>query len=346
MFRSFRLDPAVARRRLTRPTLRRIGAFARPYRGRIAVFLSLIAVDAGISAALPLVYRAIIDRGIGQHNTALVIGLAGVLAVAGILVAALSLGERWFSAQIGEGLIFDLRGQVFDHVQRQPLAFFARTQTGALVQRLNGDVLGAQRAFTSTLSTVVSNTLTVVFVIAAMVSMSWQITLLALALLPVFVLPVRWVGRKIAAIAAESMAQGAQMAQTMTEHFNVAGAQLIKNYGNIAVEDARFAAQSGRVRDIGVKQSMYSSAFRIAMTLVASVAVAIVYGLGGALAIRGALTVGVVVALTSYLTRLYGPITALSNVQVDVMTALVSFERVLEVLDLRPSVTDAPGAEP
>ncbi|MDR1293518.1 MAG: ABC transporter ATP-binding protein/permease [Bifidobacteriaceae bacterium] len=325
-------------------TLRRLWGFVRHDRIRLTVFIALIAVDAGISAGMPLVYRAVIDQGIAAGNTRMVVGLAGVLAGAAVITALGSAAERLISARIGEGLVFDLRRKVFDHVQAMPLAFFARTQTGALVQRLGGDVVGAQRAVTSTLSTVVSNTLTVVFVIVAMVSMSWQITALALVLLPVFVLPVRWVGRKIAAITAESMTLSANLAQTMTERFNVAGAGLVKNYSSPAIESARFSATAARVRDIGVTQAMYGSAFRIAMTLVASIAVAIVYGLGGVLAVRGTLTVGVVVALTSYLTRLYGPITALSNVQVDIMTALVSVERIWEVLDLQPSVRDTPGA--
>jgi ATP-binding cassette subfamily B protein len=286
----------------------------------------------------------IIDRGIAPGRLGTVLGLAGLLAGIAVFAAALGLGERYLSARIGEGLIFDLRTRVFAHVQELSLAFFSRTHTGALTQRLNGDVLGAQRAFTSTLSSLVSNTLSVVFVIAAMASMSWKITLVSLVLLPVFVAPVRWVGRKLAAIARRSMELNAAISQTMTERFSVAGAALVKNYGDPAREDAAYAEDADAVRRIGVKQAMYASAFRIGMTLVASVAVAVVYGLGGALAIRGELTVGVVVALVTLLNRLYGPITALSNVQVDVMTTLVSFDRVLEVLDLEPLVRDAADA--
>jgi ATP-binding cassette subfamily B protein len=343
-FRSFRQDPSVTSRRLTRATLRRILGFARPYRRPIALFLVLIAVDAGLGAATPLVYSAIIDKGIEPGRLGLVIGLAGLLAGIAVLAAALGLGERLLSAKIGEGLIYDLRTRVFDHVQSLSLSFFSRTQTGALTQRLNGDVLGAQRAFTSTLSSVVSNTLTVVFVIAAMVSMSWKVTLVSLVLLPVFVAPVRWIGRKLAAITRQSMDLNAAMSQTMTERFSVAGAALVKNYGDPARESAGYAANADAVRRIGVKSALYASAFRTGMTLVASIAVAVVYGLGGRLSIRGELTVGVVVALVTLLNRLYGPITALSNVQVDVMTTLVSFERVLEVLDLPPLVRDAPRA--
>ncbi|WHP19526.1 ABC transporter ATP-binding protein [Cellulomonas sp. ES6] len=346
MYRSFRLDPSVARRRVTRDVLRRILTFARPYRRLITVFLVLIAFDAAVGAATPLLYQRIIDDGIAQGRTGVVLALAGVVALLALVSAGLALASRWLSARIGEGLIVDLRTQVFDHVQRMPLAFFSRTQTGALVQRLNGDVLGAQQAFTSTLSNVVSNVLTVVLVIAAMLSLSWQITLVSLVLLPVFVLPVRAMGRRLAAVTQEAYGLNADMGQTMTERFNVAGAQLVKLYGRADDETAVFAGRASRVRDIGITSAMYSAVFRIGLTLVAAVAVAIVYGLGGVLAIQGSLTVGVVVALTSYLTRLYGPITALSNVQVDVMTTLVSFERVLEVLDLRPSVDDAPDARP
>jgi ATP-binding cassette subfamily B protein len=346
MYRSFRSDPSVAQRRISRAVLRRILTFARPYRGLLTIFLILVAADAAIGAATPLLYRQIIDHGIAQGRTGLVLGLAGVVALLAVATAGLTLASRWLSSRIGEGLILDLRTQVFDHVQRMPLAFFSRTQTGALVQRLNGDVLGAQQAFTSTLSNVVSNLLTVVLVIAAMLSLSWQITLISLVLLPVFVLPVRAMGRRLAAVTAESYALNAEMGQTMTERFNVAGAQLVKLYGRADDETTVFAGRAARVRDIGITSAMYSAVFRVGLTLVAAVAVAIVYGLGGVLAIQGSLTVGVVVALTSYLTRLYGPITALSNVQVDVMTTLVSFERVLEVLDLKPTVADAPDARP
>jgi ATP-binding cassette subfamily B protein len=346
MYRSFRLDPSVAQRRLTRDVLRRILGFARPYRRLLTIFLVLVALDAAVGAATPLLYRRIIDDGISAGRTGLVLGLAGLVALLALVAAGLALASRWLSSRIGEGLILDLRTQVFDHVQRMPLAFFSRTQTGALVQRLNGDVLGAQQAFTSTLSNVVSNVLTVVLVIAAMLSLSWQITLVSLVLLPAYVLPARAMGRRLATVTQEAYGLNAEMGQTMTERFNVAGAQLVKLYGRPDDETAVFAGRAARVRDIGITSAMYGAVFRIGLTLVAAVAVAIVYGLGGVLAIQGSLTVGVVVALTSYLTRLYGPITALSNVQVDVMTTLVSFERVLEVLDLEPSVADAPDARP
>lgn len=346
MYRSFRMDPSVTDKRITREVLRRILTFARPYRRTIAVFLVLVGLDAAIGAATPLLYQQIIDSGIAPGRTGVVVALAAVVAVLAVTSAGLALAARWCSAKIGEGLILDLRSQVFDQVQRMPLAFFSRTQTGALVQRLNGDVLGAQQAFTSTLSNLVSNLLTVVLVLAAMLSLSWQITLVSLVLLPIFVLPVRAMGRRLAAVTKESYELNAVMGQTMTERFNVAGAQLVKTYGRPQDESRVFTERAARVRDIGITSALYGAVFRIGMTLVAAMAVAIVYGLGGVMAARGTLSVGVLVALTTYLTRLYGPITALSNVQVDIMTTLVSFERVIEVLDLEPSVADAPDARP
>jgi len=327
-----------------RARYRRILSFATPYRRTLTVFLLLIAVDAAIGAAVPMLFRAIIDDGIATGRRELVLGLAGVVALLALAQGALALGQRWCSARVGEGLILDLRSAVFDHVQRMPLAFFSRTRTGSLVQRLNGDVLGAQQAFTSTLSNVFSNALTIVFVLAAMFSMSWQLTLIALTLLPAFVLPARWIGPRLARITRESYAINADTAQIMNERFNVAGAQLAKSYGRPDEESRTYTAAAARVRDIGVRQAMYATVFRVTLTTVAAVAVAVVYALGGLASIRGELSVGVVVALTAYLGRLYGPLTAISNVQVDVMTALVSFERVFEVLDLEPTVRDADDA--
>ena len=342
--RGFGQDRAVAQQRLAPGTLRRILAFARPYRAQLAVFLVLIALGAAAGAATPWLFQRLIDDGISAGDTGLVVGIAAVVAAIAVASAGLGVAERWVSARIGEGLIHDLRTAVFDHVQRMPLAFFSRAKTGALVQRLNGDVLGAQQAFTATLSNVVSNSLTIVFVLAAMLSMSWQLTLLSLVLVPVFVLPARWFGRRIAGITRESYELNADASQTMTERFNVAGAHLVKVFGDPARESAAYAEQTARVRDIGVKRALYSTWFRIGLTTVAAIATAVVYGVGGVLAIRDELTVGVVVALAAYLGRLYGPLTAMSNVQVDVMTALVSFERVLEVLDLEPTVAEKPGA--
>jgi len=338
---TFRNDPSVAAHRLAPGTTRRILAFARPYRRPIVALLVMIALDAAAGAVTPLLVKWLIDRGISQGDVRTVVWLAAAVAVLALLSGALGVGERWTSARIGEGMILDLRTAVFDHVQRMPLAFFSRTKTGALIQRINGDVLGAQQTFTSTLSSVVSNTLTVVFVLAAMLSMSWQLTLASLALLPVFVLPARWLGPRLASITHESYAINADLAQLMNERFNVAGAQLAKTYGEPQRESAQFAGEATRVRDIGVRRAMYGTVLRVGLGTVAAVAVAVVYGLGGVMAVHGAITVGVVVALATYLNRLYGPLVALSNVQVDVMTALVSFERVLEVLDLEPTVTEA-----
>ena len=344
-FRSFRQDPSVRHRRVSRGTLRRVLGFATPYRRTLTVFLVLIAIDAALGAATPMLFRAIIDDGITPGRRDVVVWLAGAVAVLAVAQGVLALLQRLCSARVGEGLILDLRTAVFDHVQRMPLAFFSRTRTGSLVQRLNGDVLGAQQAFTSTLSNLFSNALTIVFVLAAMLSMSWQLTLVALALLPAFVLPARWIGPRLARITRESYAINADTAQIMNERFNVAGAQLAKSYGRPADESRTYSAAASRVRDIGVRQALYATVFRVTLTTVAAVAVAIVYALGGLGAISGSLSVGVVVALTAYLGRLYGPLTAISNVQVDVMTALVSFERVFEVLDLVPTVTDADDAQ-
>lgn len=342
--RGFFKDQGVKQHKLTKDTRQRILEFARPYRGRLAIFVGLIALEAAAGAVTPLLFKNLIDNGITAGNTEVVITIAAVVAGIAILSAGLSVADRWVSSQVGEGLILDLRTAVFDHVQRMPLAFFSRAKTGALVQRLNGDVLGAQQAFTSTLQNVVSNALTIVFVLAAMLSMSWQLTLLSLVLLPAFVLPARWFGKKIAKVTRESYELNADAAQIMNERFNVAGAHLVKIFGDPQRESAAYAEQVGRVRDIGVTRALYSTWFRVGLTTLASVAVATVYGIGGVMAINGELTVGVVVALTAYLGRLYGPLTSMSNVQVDVMTALVSFERVLEVLDLEPTVADKPDA--
>lgn len=344
VMRGFMKDDSVTHRRLSRGTLRRILSFARPYRWQLAIFVALIAVEAAAGALTPLLVKNLIDHGIATGDTAEVVELSLGIAVLAIVGAGLSVADRWVSSRIGEGLIYDLRTAVYDHVQRMPLAFFSRAKTGALVQRLNGDVLGAQQAFTSTLQNVISNSLTIVFVLAAMFSMSWQLTALSLVLLPAFVLPARWFGKKIAAITRESYERNADAAQIMNERFNVAGAHLVKVFADPARESAAYAEQAARVRDIGVTRALYSTWFRVGLTTLASIATAIIYGAGGVLAIRGQLTVGVVVALAAYLGRLYGPLTAMSTVQVDVMTALVSFERVLEVLDLEPTVTDAPHA--
>ncbi|MBO0610289.1 ABC transporter ATP-binding protein [Myceligenerans salitolerans] len=342
--RAFMRDRSVARHRLGRGTVRRILAFARPYRTQLVVFTGLLVLDAAAGTAVPLLFRYLIDDGIADGDRGLVLALAGAAAGLALVSAGLAVAQRWVSARIGEGLIVDLRTAVFDHVQRMPLAFFARTRTGALVQRLNGDVLGAQQAFTSTLQTVVSNALTVVFTLAAMFAMSWQLTLLALLVTPLFVLPARWFGRRLADYTHRTYELSADVGQLMNERFNVAGAHLAKVFGDPARESAEYARPVEALREIGVRRALLSTWFRVGLTTTASLAIAVVYGLGGLQAIAGTLTVGVVVALAAYLNRLYGPLTAMANVQVDIMTALVSFERVLEVLDLEPTVADADDA--
>lgn len=344
--RSLSRDKSVTRQRLAPGTIARVGSFARPYRGRLIVFISLILVEAALGASVPLVYRQIIDVGIADKNTTVVLAWAAVLVLLALVGAAISLTQRWFSSRIGEGLIYDLRTQVFDHVQRQPVAFFTRTQTGSLVSRLNSDVIGAQQAFTSTLSNVVGSAATLTATLIAMLFLSWQITLMALVLFPLFLLPARWLAPKLSAITRERYQVDAAMAQTMTERFNVAGALLVKLFGRPDEESSTFARRAGRVRDIGVTSTMYSTVVMVALTLVAALATALVYGLGGVFVVNGTLAIGTLVALTAYLNRLYGPITALSNVQVDVMTTLVSFERVFEVLDLEPMISEADEARP
>ncbi|WP_067488277.1 ABC transporter ATP-binding protein [Actinomadura hibisca] len=343
---SFRRDGSVLQQKLKPGTVRRIAGYARPYVRELVLFLALNSLAAVIVVANPLLLKAIIDRGIVPGRSQVVVALA--LAVAGLALveAVLSLAQRWYSARIGEGLIYDLRTQVFGHVQRQPVAFFMRAQTGSLVSRLNGDVIGAQRALTTTLSSVVSNVISLVLVLVTMLVLSWQVTLVALLLLPVFILPAKWVGRRLSAISREQMELDAEMSSLMTERFNVAGAMLAKLYGRPAEEEENFSQRAARVRDIGVVAAMYGRVFFTALTLVAALATAMVYGVGGVLAVDGAFQLGTLVALATLLTRMYGPLTALSNVHVDVMTALVSFDRVFEVLDLKPLIDDREGARP
>ena len=344
LMRSFRRDESVTSQKLSAGILRRIARFAAPYRRMLLVFLVLIVLDALLGAANPLIYRGIIDDGILPHNSGVVVQLALLLGVLALSDVVLSLWQRWISARVGEGLIFDMRTQVFAHFQRMPIAFFTRTQTGALVSRLNNDVLDAQQAFTDTFSSVLGNVIGLAITLAAMLLLSWQITLVALALLPITLLPARWVGRRIQGITRESYNLNAKMISTMTERFNVAGALLVKLFGDPIREIHSFEEKAGRVRDIGITQAMYTRVFMAAILLTASLATALVYGWGGVMAAQGALPVGTVVALTAYLNRLYGPLMALSNVQVDIMTALVSFDRVFEVLDLKPMVAEKPDA--
>jgi ATP-binding cassette subfamily B protein len=342
--RSFMRDRTVVDHRVAPGTGRRMLRFAAPYRRLIVWFLTLVVIDAALGAINPLIIRSIINTGILGNDRGLVVELALLLAGLAVADAALSLVQRWISASLGEGIIFDLRSQVFGHVQKMPIAFFTRTQTGALVTRLDNDVLGAQQAFTDTLANVVSNLVTVVIVLIAMFFLSWQITLLSLVLLPVFIVPARLMGRKLSSITLEAYRLNAEMNTTMTERFNVAGAMLVKLFGRPGDESGSFDSKAGRVRDIGVTSAMYARIFFAALMLTASLATALVYGWGGVQAVDGLLDVGTVVALTAYLGRLYGPLTSLSNVQVDVMTALVSFERVFEVLDLEPMIDEKPDA--
>jgi ATP-binding cassette subfamily B protein len=344
LMRSLRRDQNVTDHKLPKGTVKRIMGFAKPYKLALALFLVLIIIDALVGAANPLVYRAIIDQGIEKHKGSLVIWLAVLVAGLAIFDAALGLWERWISSRVGEGLIFDMRNKVFIHIQRMPIAFFTRTQTGALISRLNNDVLGAQQAFTDTFNSVIGNSISLAVTLIAMLILSWQITLLALCLLPVFIFPARWVGRRLAAITREAYNLNAEMNTMMSERFNVAGALLVKIFGKPKYEAEMFEARTGRVRDIGVTTAMYGRVFFTGLMLTATLATAMVYGVGGVAAAHGHLPLGTLVALTLYLTRLYGPLTALSNVQVDVMTALVSFDRVFEVLDLPPMIDDKPGA--
>jgi ATP-binding cassette, subfamily B, bacterial len=342
--RSFTRDRSVTSQRLKPGSARRIISYARPYRGSLILFLSVVVLDAVVMVAVPLLLKVIIDQGILAKDTGLVIGIAALTAGLAVLDALLTLAQRWFSSRIGEGLIYDLRSQVFRHVQQQPIAFFTRAQTGSLVSRLNSDVIGAQQALTSTLSSVVSNAVSLVLVLTTMFLLSWQVTLISLVLVPLFIFPARLMGRRLQRLTRESMQLDAQMGSTMTERFNVAGAMLVKLFGRPGEEADVFSGRAARVRDIGVITALYGSSLFIALTLLASLAVAAVYGVGGDLVIRGVFNIGTLVALTLLLSRLYGPITALSNVQVDVMTALVSFDRVFEVLDLKPLIEDRPGA--
>jgi ATP-binding cassette subfamily B protein len=343
-FRSLTADQSVKNQRLKPGTFKRIIGFALPYKVSLSFFMITVVIDAFLIVATPLLVKQLIDDGVIPGNASLVTKLAALVALIAILDAVFSMMGRWFSARIGEGLIFDLRKMVFEHVQKQSIAFFTRTQTGALISRLNSDVIGAQQAFTSTLSGVVSNLLSLLLVTIAMLTLSWQITLVSLALLPVFLIPTKWVGRKLQQYTRQSFDINAQMSSTMTERFNVSGALLVSLYGDARAEKNEFSTKARKVADIGILIAMLNRVFFIALTSVAAIATAIAYGIGGHLAINGEITVGTLLAITALLARLYGPLTALSNVRVDVMSALVSFERVFEVLDLQPMVKDLPNA--
>ncbi|MFC8195049.1 ABC transporter ATP-binding protein [Streptomyces sp. NPDC060006] len=332
------------RRPFARETLRRIAGFARPHRRRIVQFVVLSVATALLAVATPVLAGRVVDAIVAGGDEGTVVRLALLIAVIAVAEAALGLVSRWFSATLGEGLIVDLRTAVFDHVQRMPVAFFTRTRTGALVSRLNNDVIGAQRAFSNTLSGVVGNVVTLLLTLAVMLTLSWQITLLALVLLPVFVVPARRVGSRMAKLQREAADLNAAMGTRMTERFSAPGATLIKLFGRPGEESDEFAARARRVRDIGVRTAMAQTAFITALTLVSALALALVYGLGGWYALRGSLEPGAIVSLALLLTRLYAPLTSLAGARVEVMSALVSFERVFEVLDLKPLIEEKPDA--
>ena len=341
MYRSLTRDPSVKEKKISRKTVRRILGYARPYKSLITLFLVTLVVAALLSVAQPLLFRRIIDQGITPGNASLVTWTAIFIAMLAIADAALGIISRYFSTRIGEGLIFDLRNEVYDHVQAQSIAFFTRAQTGALISRLNNDVIGAQRAFTSTLGGVLGNLISLVIVLITMLVLSWQITLASLVIVPLFLLPARYMGRRLQAMTREQMTVNAAMSNQMNERFNVAGALLVKLFGRPKEESQVFSDRAKVVRDTGIRIAMANRWFFTALTLVAALATALTYGLGGNLVITGAISLGTLLALVGLLAQLYGPLTAISNVRVDVMTALVSFDRVFEVLDLQPLVVES-----
>jgi len=332
------------RRPFSRTTLRRIARFALPHRRSLGWYLLLSVVTAALAVATPVLAGRVVNAIVGGDAVSVVVRLAALIAVIAVLESALALWTRWLSASIGENLILDLRTAVFDHVQRMPIAFFTRTRTGALVSRLNNDVIGAQRAFSDTLSGVVSNLVTLGITLIVMIGISWQITLCALLLLPIFVLPARKMGARLAQLNREAANHNSVMSTQMTERFSAPGATLVKLFGRPSEESAEFAVRARRVRNIGVRTAMLQSVFVTALTLVSALALALVYGLGGFYALRGQLDAGAVVAMAMLLTRLYSPLTALASARMDVMSALVSFERVFEVLDLKPLIAEKPDA--
>jgi len=342
--RSMTADPSVKEQKLKPGTVKRIFSFARPYRTNIFIYLATVVVDAGLVVATPLLLKRLIDEGVIPKDPSVVTNLAILVGLLAIADAGFNMLGRYFSSRIGEGLIYDLRSLVFAHVQKQSIAFFTRTQTGALISRINSDVIGAQQAFTATLSGVVSNVVSLVLVTITMLILSWQITIFSLLLLPVFLIPTKWVGRRLQSLTRESFGVNAEMSSTMTERFNVSGAMLVALYGEPDREREYFRSRARRVADIGIKMAMLNRLFFIALTSVAAIATAFAYGIGGHLAIKGGVTVGTLLAITALLARLYGPLTALSNVRIDVMTSLVSFERVFEVLDLEPMVKSRDNA--
>lgn len=341
---SMSADRSAIDKKLNKATRRRVLAFSQPYRTDITFFIATIVVSTFLGLLPPLLVRAMLDGAIADGDTGYLNVLFIVMVIAAVGESSFSLVERWLSSRIGEGLIYDLRVRLFDHVQRMPLAFFTRTQTGTLISRLNNDVIGAQRAFTGTLGTVVGNVITLGGTLIAMLILEWRLTLVAIIILPVFVLPAKRVGQNLQEITREGMNVNASMNNTMTERFNVAGALLVKLFGRHNDEAADFGSRAARVRDIGVRSAMYSRVFVLALTLVGSIGTAIVYWLGGHLVIDSSITLGTLIALGLYTVRIYMPLTSLSNARVDIMTAFVSFERVFEVLDAPNAITDDPEA--
>ena len=339
-YRSLTRDGSVKKRGIKNGTINRVLGYATPLKVDITLLIVVVVIDAFLVVAQPLLFKRIIDEGISAGNKNVVITTSILVGVLAIFSAGLTIISRLYSSRIGEGLILTLRTQVFNHVQAQPIAFFTRTQTGSLISRVNGDVIGAQQAFTSTLSGIISNGISLVIVLSTMLILSWQITLTSLILLPVFLIPAKFMGKRVQALSREQMNLNSEMSQTMTERFNVSGALLVKLFGDPKNEGNSFFKKAARVKDIGVRIAMTNTVFFVALTTVATIATAIVYGFGGSLVVSGVLTLGTLLALTALLARLYGPLTALSNVRVDIMTALVSFERVFEVLDLEPLVKD------
>ncbi len=346
VMRSMTRDSDVVGRELTPGTSKRVLRYARPFLPPIIVFLVVVVVDAFVMVAVPLLLKNLVDQGVTPKDSGVVVRLSILVAALAVVDAVLTLVQRWYSSRIGEGLIYDLRTEVFAHVLRQPIAFFTRAQTGSLVSRLNSDVIGAQAVFTSVLSSVVSNAVSLVLIVGAMFTLSWQLTLGALVLVPFFLLPARVMGRRLAGLSSLQMNLNADMGSRMTERFNVAGALLVKLFGSPAREDREYADRAAKVRDAGVRIALNRTVFMVALGLVAALATAMVYGFGGVMAVNGTLTVGTLLALAALLGRLYAPLMAISNVRVDIMTALVSFERVFEVLDLQPLVTEKPDARP
>ncbi|WP_435198606.1 ABC transporter ATP-binding protein [Janibacter sp. GS2] len=339
-------DDAATSKPLPPGTARRVLGYAAPFKRTIVAFLVLVSIGSMTVVAVPLLLQRLIDDGVTPQDRGVVITLSLLVAAIAIIEGVTTLVQRWLSAQIGEGLIHHLRTEVFAHVLQQPIAFFTRAQTGALVSRLNNDVIGAQQAFTTVLSSVVSNVISLVLILAAMFTLSWQLTLAALVLVPFFIIPAKLMGRRLASLSGEQMNLNADLGNQMTERFNVAGALLVKIFGQPAREVTQYDERAARVRDIGVRIAVNRAFFFVMLTAMASLATAMVYGVGGVMAVQGAMTVGTLLGLAALLARLYGPLTAISNVHVDILTALVSFARLFELLDMPSSIQETPDAQP